>query len=393
MPIKWKSIFRFKRPAWFKKVPRELIRIGDQIENLLFRTFGFSTARIYSRLFVEPRVVIKQGALPLTKRAAFYLMFPANGLEKSHIIALDHIVQSGYAPIVISNLPLTQPETEQVLQRCHAIVLRPNFGYDFAGHRDTIRLFRPALEQLDHLAILNDSVWFPAQKNANWLGQAEAKTLDYVGSVSHGGLPADAQDSDLADWRIDRDRAGFHYGSFSLLIGPAILRSPGFYRFWSDYRPSSIKANTIRRGEIGFTQWVIQNGFSHRDTLEIDDLPRLLAELPTDRLVQIARNAISFDKPKPNDMRGATINATPPDRAALTHLILKELVKSPQAYALQDFDLFDRGGSFIKKLPITITRTAGDQTLNILGRLPGPDAAVFRAEAEQIYRRKYGDPA
>lgn len=375
-----------------RKIPRELGRIGYQFDNLLYSSLGITVARAYSRFVIEPRIRYLSGAQAQQDRVSIYLIYPAQGLLQSHFIALDHILQSGYAPIVVSNLPLSAGDTERLLRQCSTLILRPNFGYDFGGYKDALRFLGPKLNSLTKLVLFNDSNWFPIHPDHTWLAEAEAKGLDMVGSVSHGGLDTAKPFDKTTEWRIDTTRPRFHYGSFSLLLGSAILHAPGFRDFWREYRPANNKTQTILRGEIGFSQWVIDNGFTHGETLDARNLPALLNALPTERLLQIACNAVTFDRPRPNDTRRDVLLADPPDRDGLLHFILKEVFKSGQAYSLQDFDTVERTGNFIKKSPVALNRTAADQTLRILGHLDGPHIDVFRAEATEVYRRKWGNP-
>ena len=383
-----------KLPGPIQKAPRELRRLGDQIDDVLVAFLGLSLSRIYSRLFVQPRVRVVQGMLPFGTKVAIYLIFPSQGVLDSHFIALDYIRQSGYSPVVVSNLPLSQGDKAALLDKCATLILRPNSGYDFGGYRDALRLLGSRVKGLDHLAIFNDSSWFPVDTDRHWLAEAEARSLDFVGSVSSGGVDlATPFDRDPVPWSIDAGGPWFHYCSYSLLIGPAILRDPRFGAFWRNYRPASFKSYTIRRGEIGLSQWVVTNGFTHGETLDARNLPALLAELPTHRLLEIARNAITFDRPKPTDTRHDVLSASPPDHSALVRLLLREVVKSGQAYCLQDFDTRERTGMFVKKLPIAMSRTAADQTLRILDHRRSPQAAAFRAEALALYHQKYGAEA
>ncbi len=380
-----------KLPGAFKKIPRELGRIGYQIDDMLYAKLGVTTAHLYSRYFIEPRIRHVPGALVRGSKIAIYLIFPTRGLLKSHFIALQYILRSGYAPIVVSNLPLSADTIARLLPHCATLILRPNFGYDFGGYKDAVRFLSNDLNSLDHLAIFNDSNWFPANPDRNWLAEAEAMNCDFVGSVSHGGLDlATALQGDKIVWSIDTTKPRFHYGSFSLLFGATILHSLAFRKFWQDYRPANSKTHTIRRGEIGLSQWVITHGFTHAETLDPRNLPSLLNNLPTERLLQIATNAFTFDRPRPNDTRRDILLVDTPDHGALVRFVLKEVLKSGQAYALQDFDVHERSGNFIKKSPVSLNRMGTDQTLRILGRLKGSEAETFRAEAADIARQKHG---
>lgn len=168
--------------------------------------------QLYSKHIVDPKVRHKTGALTVQGRAAIYMIFPADGLLASHVAALDYIV--------VSNLPLDPADEAVVLQKAAVLITRHNFGYDFAAYRDGLKYLTSIRADLDYLAIFNDSTWFPARPERNWMAEAEATGCDYVGSVFHCAMePAGKWDFRKDVWRTDPRFPTFHYGSYSLLIG------------------------------------------------------------------------------------------------------------------------------------------------------------------------------
>ena len=385
-----RSRLQFPPPMW--KVKRELARIGHQFDDFVLRVSGISLTELYLRYVINPRVIQKTGTITVGKRAAIYLIFPSDGLLASHILALDYIADCGYVPVVVSNLPLDAKAEHLILQKSAGLVIRPNFGYDFAAYRDGMKFLGTKLADLDYLAIFNDSTWFPAQPERNWLIEAEQTGYDYVGSVFHGGMNADCKWDFRHDvWRIDTNLPRYHYGSYSLLISGKVLRSAQFAQFWQDYRASNDKARTILGGEIGLTQMVVKAGFSHGATLDNSRLDSLLDELPLDRLRDLACNTMTPVCLSLRQLRLQLMVAAPPDRVELRNFILKSVVKEGPAYALVDFDVRDRSGNFIKKSSVALDQTAGKQTLDLLRQLPSPQAAVFLEEATAVYRMKHGE--
>lgn len=384
-----RSRLQFPPPMW--KVKRELRRIVGQFEDLVFRTTGFSIPKFYMKWFVDPRVATKKGALPLQDRVAIYMIFPAEGLLASHVMALDYIVACGYVPVVVSNLPLDDAAQATILQRSAALIFRPNFGYDFAAYRDGLKYLDRVDARPDYLAIFNDSTWFPAFPGRNWFREAEATGCDYVGSVFHNAIDPDVEwDFRKDPWTADCHFKHFHYGSFALLIGRNILISPEFKAFWRDYLPSNDKLRTVKTGEIGLTQLIVQGGFSHAATLDNQNLDELLSALPTGELVEIALNTMTPTHKKIRKVLDENSLADAPDRDQLRNFILNAVVKEGPAYALVNFDVLSRSGNFIKKSSVELDKTAGELTLNLLRQLPGPSGEVFLAEATRMYQKKHG---
>lgn len=376
-------------PAW--KVRRELRRVGRQIDDFFDRTFGHSPTGIYAKIAVDPKVVRLKGTMNLDQRVAVYLIFPNTGLLKSHEIALTYLIDCGYVPVVVSNLPLTDAELARLRALSAAVILRPNFGYDFGGYRDAMLFLAPNFPKIKYLALFNNSCWFPVQPTRNWPNEAEAMGLDFVGSTFHVMFPAKGiVDGIKTTWPSVLTSTRPHYGSFSLLIGERPLSDPSFLRFWHSYRMTSDKDATVRRGEHGLTTYMIENGFSHGATCDTAKLDDLLATLPTERLLQVASALISNMVPNLPEKIAAATAMDPPDRAVLVSLILTSVAIQGPAYALAEFDVKDRGGNFIKKAPVAWNTFTAQQTLRLLQSLETPQSEVFLTEAHAMMDIKFG---
>ena len=384
-----RSKLEFPPPWW--KVKREFLRVGLQMDDFILQLTGISAIQVYSKFIIDPRVTLKTGALPLGSRMALYVIFPSQGLQRSHSIALDYILECGYVPIVVSNKPLDPSAQATILARSACLIVRPNFGYDFAAYREGVRYLTPHIADLEYLALFNDSSWFPAIPDRNWLKEAEGLDRDYVGSVFHNAVdPTVNWDFRVDPYRPDSSRHNFHYGSYSLLVRRNVLNSPDFDRFWQSYRATNDKIRTVLRGEIGLTRMVVDAGFSHAATLDTNQLDRILRDLPDQDLREVAANILVPMHPALNTQRLDSLSSDPIDRPALINFILSAVVKEGPSYALADFDLTRRTGIFIKKSPLTQDRTSSQQTLNILGKLSSPQARVFHEEADLAHRRKFG---
>ena len=377
-------------PNW--KVKRELLRIASQGDELFRRATGRSLTYYYARIFTDRQVDFQKGDLILGSRLAVYFMFPSKGLLDSHRIALRYIIKSGYVPVVVSNLPLSPKDQAELCGFCSHLILRPNFGYDFGGYRDAVRLLENAISKLDYLAFFNDSSWFPIRPELDWLQDAESLNLDYVGSVCHEGMSSrKLRDFTTTPWIVDRTEKHFHYGSYSLLIGRELLASSAFWTFWRTFSPTNNKTLTVLRGEIGLTQMVVAKGYSHGAVCDSEGLDRLLLDVSPNRLVEIVGNLVDNGHPGLAKMRADALATDPPDPGALRNLILSTVVREGPAYALIDYDTRERRGNFIKKAPLHWNRTAAEATLRVLSRFDSPEAAVFRHEALAAYEAAYGE--
>ena len=77
-----------------------------------------------------------------------------------------------------------------------------------------------------------------------------------------------------------------HYCSFALLIGRNILRDADFYGFWENLKISDDWLKTIVRGEIGFTQWMIRQKFSHGAVISQETIATKVSKLTNEQLTK-----------------------------------------------------------------------------------------------------------
>lgn len=264
------------------KLIREIKRIGRQAAGSGGALFDRFLSTHYYDLVLSKSVVEHGGMLPLNQKVAVYLMFPSPHLRRGHLHALEYIVSQGYSPIVVSNGDVSAFEVEALTPLSHKIIVRPNHGYDFGGYRDGMKWLSARRTNLTHLALFNDSTWFPLPESQNWLEEAEATGGHFVGALSHG-------DRNWLDIRMNtstitkrslRHQKLFHYCSFALLFTGTAIQDDNFWRFWKQLRISSSKARTIRYGERALSSFMFKSGHECRLTLSEDRIVESLLGNP-----------------------------------------------------------------------------------------------------------------
>ena len=128
--------------------------------------------------------------------------------------------------------------------------------------------------------------------------------------------------------------------------------------YWRKLEIRNGKKHTVRRGEIGLSQWAIRHGYSHGATHEIDQLPQELAKLSDEDLDQTARELILFRDTtiagiKPRVLR--TDMSTADGRNERTGLILTAVARHGSAYALALYNLRHTTFPFLKKSPLWLS--------------------------------------
>jgi hypothetical protein len=369
-------------PLW--KIARELKRPFQQLKLMPSRISTLLFGRHYFDMFLAPKTRCRSGKIAAGPRVAVYLIFPQQGLLQSHLEALSYLTAKGYAPIVVSNIPLSDADASQLAELSWLIVERPNFGYDFGGYRDGILQALDRLETIQRLVLLNDSAWFPLPGAADWLERAEQLQLDFVGAASNYGHPrVDVKDFKSIRWSYSPKHRSFHYCSFALMFSQALLSDPKFRNFWKRFPLTNNKKVTVRRGEIGLSQWVMSQGFSHGSTLELDQLHSELAQLSDAELKQEAEDTIILERPSLLALKQDLLagNASPEDLRAF---ILTAVSAQGVSYALPGYVYRHKGFAFLKKSPCWLDEQASDITLAFAQNLPGEIGTAIATEAADV---------
>ncbi|MFW8593617.1 rhamnan synthesis F family protein [Cribrihabitans neustonicus] len=377
-------------PLW--KIARELRRVLEQLPRLPGQISSyFLGARYYDR-FHAPQVKVIEGNLPGGSRVAIYLVFPRDGLLPSHKHALEYLRENGYAPLVVSNLPVSGADAEYLKENAWRVIERPNVGYDFGGYRDGVLSLAEKLSGLERLVLLNDSSWFPLPGSRNWLKEAEGLGVDYAAAATSLGIvrvkPSQYQS---IQWTFDPTQRNFHYGSYAVSLGPALLRDKRFQRYWTNYPLTKEKNKVVRRGEIGLTRFVVKNGFSHAATYDILRLPDDLRSLSDEEVNWHARNLTLLDDRACRETASKAIEEldaerSQEDREHLIKLIMAVVARIGVSYTLPHYLYEKHGFTFLKKSLASISKQDSDITYELAKRLGG-EGAFIREEIEEIRRR------
>lgn len=379
----------------------------------------------YNDIILRPKNMVHDGALPLGSKAAIYLIFPKSGLLKSHVVALQYMIENGYSPIVVSNLPLSPSDLDQLRPVTYRTLQRENFGYDFGGYREAILVFQDQIKTLDHLALFNDSVWFPVQNTRNWLRDAEAANKDLMGAISHVDVGSNELRQDLAllsnqsrgssvaqqkivnpqSWmdefsnllidykappklvlglrnflrtrRIGNGGNFFHYCSFALLLKRTMLRDPQFYKFWQELQISDKWVQTIIRGEIGFTQWAIKRQFSHGCTIDAATISQTISKIDTAKLeyylskiVPLRRHRALFEVyVEDQGVKRRPESFSVVDKQNFLRALLR---LDNKAYTAPSYLHHEHGFQFFKKKNFSVTRYGRNVAIDMIADMPEP---------------------
>ncbi len=293
-------------PAW--KLKREVDRLLVQAKAIPLALYEPFVQRRHDA--ARGRTIkTSTGALPQGANLAIFLIFQPKGVAPSVLTTCGHLVASGFSPIVISNCPLAPDDRTALQDLSCQVIERPNFGYDFGGYRDGVWSIQQSGATPESVLFLNDSVWFPVTANSTLLTDMLADPGEYIGTQVFGDVT-----------RSGRARAFF--GSYCFLIKRPLWQHPAFQGFWADYRVSSNKEITLRRGERAFSRQMLETTDKARATFDLTRFMALVDGLSDEGLVEAIRDMVVTApdlERRQTDLIAAGELALPDDMRALLH--------------------------------------------------------------------------
>jgi Rhamnan synthesis protein F len=226
-------------PAW--KIRRELDTLRQQLQALPELLIG-PLRKKWLDLSFPNGFFIADGVSPLRSKVAIFLVFQPRGVPSSVLSTCRHLTDKGYSVLMVCNSRLTEMDRRNLDSCVWRFVERSNFGYDFGGYQDGIRLLWSWGVSPEVLVVLNDSVWFPLDSNELMLDEMEQSPAGFLGALRHVDSPG-----------VDDEHAGF-FLSYFFLFKKSVMASQVFIDYWKNYVPTSNKYLTVRRGERGFSR-------------------------------------------------------------------------------------------------------------------------------------------
>ncbi|MFC3725796.1 rhamnan synthesis F family protein [Neoaquamicrobium sediminum] len=181
----------------------------------------------------QPRILrVFPGARDHGPKQAVFVHHDPKGIVHDYVrFAVQELASNGYAVTFVSNAPvLNAPSVAKLLPDVREVVHRRGLGYDFGAWQEGIMRL-PALEQLDRLILVNDSVYGPIFPLSNALKRAEEMRVDVFGIT-------------------DSREFAHHLQSYFLLFFPRALQSKAFRSFWAGFPMVNSKSWVVRNGEV-----------------------------------------------------------------------------------------------------------------------------------------------
>ncbi|MES2334156.1 MAG: rhamnan synthesis F family protein [Pseudomonadota bacterium] len=242
-------------PRW--KLRREAKRIIEKVRELPRRLIEPVLRWNYDRTRWS-RIEVNDAENASTEKICVLLVYQPNEFAKSLLETCRFMTAKGYAVLVVANGGLLAHDRATLQKAVWRVMERPNFGYDFGGYRDAIHFLMR--EEIDpcFLLLMNDSIWFPMNRQSSAIEQLEASKFDLTGLFLH--VPSRNEFAKEERRSLLRRKLAPHIESYVTMIPRHTYGSEAFRSFWRNYPQTNSKTLTIRRGEIGFSKAIAAVG-------------------------------------------------------------------------------------------------------------------------------------
>lgn len=231
-------------PAW--KMKREVWRIWSQIVGKAIPPIELVIQKRYDAKFSKVTLLI-DGHDKFSKKVAIFFIYQPVRLAKSILVTCEFLQDHGYSILLVSSTALNDFDLKALQNVTCKILLRPNYGYDFGGYRDGIRMLQLLGVKPEMLLIMNDSMWLPLCSDSSMIKEMEEQSLNVIGPVFESV--------------IKREKHKEYFQSYLILLKEKAINSSVFVNYWRNYRVTSRKEAVLVRGEEDFSGILFKSGF------------------------------------------------------------------------------------------------------------------------------------
>jgi hypothetical protein len=177
------------------------------------------------------------------RRLAIYAVFVPDGrLKTYHKLMLRALREARYATVMVnSTVAGADGLLEQVGELAEGVIVRRGQGRDFASWVIALTHVAPALENVDHVLLLNDSLIGPFGNLAPVIKSMEDDAADFKGLT-------------------ESNEIAHHLQSSLLMLSRNAVFSGPFLTFLLRFLPGLTRKQVIEDGEVGLSQRMIAAG-------------------------------------------------------------------------------------------------------------------------------------
>jgi hypothetical protein len=177
-----------------------------------------------------------------------------DGILKSVLELIRAIRKEGYdLVLVVNGAHVGRDCFHSAIGPRDILITRPNLGRDFAAYQLATNLLLDNRICIQRLLYCNDSVFFLDRNDSTAIfRRLMSSDEDWIGMTENYEM--------------------YHISSWCFQLGPAVLKSPAFTRFWKNYRPVNHHRHAIQHGEIRLSRIMLEAGFAPQVMFNAQDL-------------------------------------------------------------------------------------------------------------------------
>ncbi|MBV9860670.1 MAG: tetratricopeptide repeat protein [Alphaproteobacteria bacterium] len=231
-------------PGVVAEIAREHLRQGARYLKADDRVFARTSDNPVMNMFAqvrphatttsnEPAFVSK---LTASRRVAVYAVYLPNGRFRAyHRRVLAALREAGYTIVLVnSTFAGAGKLAAEARESAEMVMVRMGAGRDFASWMTALAHIGPALEHVDHLLLLNDSLIGPFADFTSLIASLEADPADFKGLTES----------------FERE---YHLQSSLLMLSRDALFSGAFLGFFGNFEPPASRDLTVSAGELGLS--------------------------------------------------------------------------------------------------------------------------------------------
>ena len=201
---------------------------------------------LYRIITRKPVTQIIAGDIPHKKYKKLCLMshFDVDDMIDPYVVNyLTKLAEEGIEVFLISSCPnLNHNEVAKIKPYCSKIILKKNFGFDFACWQEGIKQVE-SLASYTHLILANDSTYGPLYSLDKLFKKMEGERYDLMGI--------------LESWEITP-----HLQSFFIVFHQKILKDQAFFHFFlKKVKLFRSQRKMIQQGELKLKEYFVDKGF------------------------------------------------------------------------------------------------------------------------------------
>lgn len=201
----------------------------------------------------------------IRRRAVIYVVFDRRGMIEEYVeYALRGLRDDAEHILVVVNGALSAEGRERLEGVADDILVRPNEGFDIAGHKAGLDHLGDRLAEYDEIVLTNDTWFGPVRPYRPVFERMDAQDVDFWGMTDNIRMKNPATGT---------GRVPDHLQSFWIAVRRDMFLSEAWRTYWRDLPALTTYYDAVLQHEVTFTQRFVDAGFVAAAAFRAADYP------------------------------------------------------------------------------------------------------------------------